>query len=321
MGACAATGPIVLRISVTDRCQLRCPYCMPPEGVPCGAHEDLLSYEEITALVAALHAARGVDAVRLTGGEPLLRRGIDTLIAQIVGLGIADVALTTNGLRLAELAPALKAAGLRRINISLDALTPAVYARLTGGGSVAAALAGIAAARQAGFAPIKLNTVALADANAEEWPALVDFALDQGCELRFIELMPIGPALSQHPRGFISAAAVRQGLASTHTLTALGRAPGSSAERFAVVDRSGRQGTIGFITSCSSPFCDACRRLRLTADGRLIGCLARNDGLPVRELLRRGDTAGVIRAAAEALIGKRHDDAFTQGRPMAAIGG
>ena len=316
------TTALALRISVTDRCQLRCNYCMPPEGVACGPRETILTYEEIAALTATLQAAYGLAKIRLTGGEPLLRPDVDRLVGMLTTLGVDDIAITTNGLQLAALAPALKAAGLRRVNVSLDALAPDRFRHLTGGGDVAAVLAGIAAAQAAGLTPVKLNTVVIRDVNDAEAGDLLAYALAHACELRFIELMPIGPGRDRFPDGFIAAHEIRERLQATgFTLRPLGRSPDSSADRYAVTDAHGREGTVGFIASCSAPFCAGCRRLRITADGRLIGCLAREGGISVREHLRNDDTAGLLGAVQTAMGGKRSDTRFEQDRSMSAIGG
>jgi len=313
---------LTLRISVTDRCQLRCGYCMPPEGVACGPRETILTYEEISVLVIALRTAYAINKVRLTGGEPLVRPDIDRLVGMLAGQGIDDLALTTNGLRLATLAPALKAAGLRRVNVSLDALAPDRFRELTGGGDVAAVLAGVAAAQAAGLSPVKLNMVVIRGVNDGDVGELLAYALTHDCELRYIELMPIGPGRDRFPDGFIAAHEIRDRLrASGFALRQLGRSPDSSSDGYAVTDAAGRVGTVGFIASCSAPFCAGCRRLRVTADGRLIGCLAREDGIPVREHLRRGDTEALLAAVQTAMGCKRTDTTFAQHRTMSAIGG
>lgn len=325
MNTCPSFGTLALRISVTDRCQLRCRYCMPEEKAggrrDGGRGKKILSYEEIVALVSHMNSLFGIDKIRLTGGEPLTRPGIERLVGMLSALGVGDVAMTTNGLALASCATALKQAGLSRVNVSLDALTPEKFFAITGGGDVRAALAGIDAARKAGLAPIKLNAVVVGGINnAEAVPLLAD-ALERNCELRFIELMPIGAGADIFANRFVSSATVRRKLEEQYTLTPLRREPASSARRYAVTAPDGTRGTVGFISSCSMPFCAGCRRLRLTADGRLIGCLARDGGISIREMLRSGDMRAMGAAVFTALEGKRHDANFTQNMAMASVGG
>ena len=310
-----------LRVSVTDRCQLRCRYCMPPEGVPLRGRDEILSYEEIVALVACFRDEFGLTKVRITGGEPLVRTGIERLVGMLADLDIPDLALTTNGLRLAEMAPALKRAGLHRVNVSLDSLSPDAFRRLTGGGELHTVLHGIAAAQDAGLIPLKLNTVVIRGFNEEETVDLVEFAIQRNCEVRFTELMPIGPGAKLFSEGFISSMDVRQKLSSHFTLHPLGAEIGTSARRYGVVNAEGKRGTVGFISSCSAPFCGECARLRLTADGRLIGCLARNGGIGVREMLRAGDRQSITDVVRRVLEGKTADRVFEQGMAMASIGG
>ena len=310
-----------LRVSVTDRCQLRCRYCMPPEGVPLCGKDEILSYEEIVALVACLQDEFGLTKVRITGGEPLVRLGIERLVGMLADLGIPDLALTTNGLRLAEMAPILKRAGLRRVNVSLDSLSPATFRRLTGNGELQAVLDGIDAALDAGLLPLKLNTVVIRGINENEVRDLVEFGLQRNCELRFIELMPIGPGTRLFSDGFVSSEAVRQRLSSHFTFYPLGMEPGASARRYGLVNAEGGRGVVGFISSCSAPFCSECSRLRVTADGRLIGCLARNGGISIRGLLRAGDRPAIADAVRHVLEGKTPDRIFEQEMVMASIGG
>lgn len=183
---------LALRVSVTDHCQLRCRYCMPAEVVPLCGRDEILSYEEIAALVACLQKGFGLSKVRITGGEPLVRPHIERLITMLADLGIPDLALTTNGLHLARMAPSLKRAGLSHVNVSVDSLSPAMFRYLTHGGDVRATLAGIATAWRHGLLPVKLNTVVIRSVNDSELSELVASAIRQHCEIRFIELMPIG---------------------------------------------------------------------------------------------------------------------------------
>jgi cyclic pyranopterin phosphate synthase len=294
---------------------------MPAEGVPLCGRDEILSYEEIAALVACLRDEFGLSKVRVTGGEPLVRPNVERLIGMLSDLGVTDIALTTNGVRLAEMAAALKGAGLHRVNVSLDSLSPDTFRRLTRGGDLRATLSGIAAAVTHGLRPLKLNTVVIRGVNDAELPDLVAFAFREHCEIRFIELMPIGPGAGLYPDGFMSSTAVREALSGYFALEPALPEYGSSARRYGVTDASGRRGTVGFISSCSEPFCAECARLRVTADGRLIGCLARNGGISVREMLRAGDTEAVCDAARAVLGAKRVDRLFAQGMAMASIGG
>lgn len=316
--------PVSLRISVTDRCGLSCCYCLPPGGVLRQPRSEILSFEEIARFVRFLGAEFGVSKVRLTGGEPLVRGGIAELVAMLAGEHTGDLSLTTNGQRLAAMAAPLKRAGLRRVNVSLDSLEARCYSAISGGGDVRAVLAGIDAALAAGLAPVKLNTVVLRGTNNVEAVDLARFALDRGCTIRFLELMPIGPARAFHAERFVPSAEVRARLAGAFELRELPREPGSSSREFLADDGAGRRGVIGFIASETEPFCSECRRLRLTSTGQVIGCLARGEGVGVREFL--GDDSdssrrGLVRAVAEVLDAKRVRAGFHTPRPMVAVGG
>jgi cyclic pyranopterin phosphate synthase len=335
--AAGQTSGIALRISVTDRCPMRCIYCMPPEGVPLVGHDDVLRFEEMAALVRAVRGRFGLAKVRLTGGEPLIRRGIVDLVARLAAEGPADLAMTTCGQRLADLAPALRQAGLRRVNVSLDSLDPGTYRALTRGGDLGEVLAGIGAARRARLDPVKLNMVVLRGVNDGEVVRVARWGLERGCEVRFLEVMPIDVASARHGEWFVPSAEVRSRVAAALDLVPLPRRPGTSAREYQARDAAGRAGPVGFISPCSDPFCGDCRRLRLTATGRLIGCLARTDGIDVRPWLKQLAAGGsreaevAIGAAIEQALGRkrRPDDegAGRAGRPfvgqacMARIGG
>lgn len=311
-----------LRVSVTDRCQLRCQYCMPPDGIETCERDEILAYEEISALVACLQAEFGLTKVRITGGEPLVRPHLDRLVSMLSDLGIHDIALTTNGLRLAEMAPILKRAGLRRVNVSLDSMNPGTFRHLTRGGELQAVLDGIAAAIDLGLTPVKLNTVVIRGVNDRELGRLLDFALENDCEIRFIELMPIGPGAILFADGFLSSQEVMTKLPSHLSFHRLPSQTGSSARRYQVCNENGnRLGTVGVISSCSAPFCGDCSRLRVTSDGWLIGCLAANGGMSIRNMLRNGDGAAVRAAVREVLNHKRTGTGFEQEKAMPFIGG
>ncbi len=314
---------LALRISVTDKCQLRCIYCLPPEGVELLPHDDVLRFEEIVRFARAMTGAYDAVKVRLTGGEPLIRRDVVELVRMLAEIGPADLALTTNGQRLAEMADGLKRAGLRRVNVSLDSLREDTYAQFTRNGELSRTLAGIDAAVAAGLMPVKLNTNVARGVNSDEVGDLVRFAMDRGCEIRFLEMMPIGPAAELSRQWFVPSAEVLAALAEDFTVESAPTSRGSAARNYTVTDADGRTGTIGVISSCSEPFCAECDRLRLTSAGELIGCLALGKGVDIRPLLRGGeaDEAKLQAAAATALGSKRDDLDFPTHRNMAGVGG
>jgi len=300
-------GDKVLRISVTDRCDLRCIYCMPESGVTLVPMSDMLSYEEI-AVVARAAMAAGVRRLRLTGGEPLARRGVTALVRLLAALGPDDLALTTNGLHLAEHAAELKASGLHRVTVSLDTLRPDRFEAITRRRGLDRILAGIAAARAAGLVPVKINTVVIRGLNDDEIPDFVRFAGREELELRFIELMPtsgLTPECKElgawRPALFVKGAEVRERIAAE--IGPLERIDGGGgvADMYLLGGRT----RIGFITPVSEPFCGGCGRLRLGPDGRLRICLFDRGGIDLRRLLREenagpADLERVIRAAFEA---------------------
>lgn len=294
-------GVKVLRISVTDRCDLRCVYCMPEAGVPLVPMSDMLSYEEVAAIARAALAA-GVRRFRLTGGEPLARRGVAELVRLLAALGPDDLALTTNGLRLAEAAAELKTAGLRRVTVSLDTLRPDRFEAITRRTGLERILAGLAAARAAGLTPLKVNTVIIRGVNDDEVPAFVEFARAGGLELRFIELMPtsgLTPECKElgawRPALFVKGEEVRARV--ERSFGPLERLPDDGG--VAEVWRLGDGTRLGFITPISEPFCRGCERLRLGPDGRLRLCLFDRGGIDLRKALRE-DRAGP--AELEALV-------------------
>ncbi|MCX5676006.1 MAG: GTP 3',8-cyclase MoaA [Planctomycetota bacterium] len=335
MQANAPAAALSLRISVTGRCQLRCRYCAPAGGDREPLRADALAFDEILAFVRILKRRYGLRKVHLTGGEPLLRPGIARLVRMLTEEGLADLALTTNGHRLAGMAGDLRRAGLRRINVSLDSLDPQTYRRLTCGGDVARAVAGIEAALLAGLEPVKLNMVVLRGINEHEVVDMVRWGLGRGCQVRLLELMPIGAARRDFAERFVPSAEVQEQLAAHLRLRPLPYEPGASSRNFLARDTSGRAGVIGFISPCSEAFCDHCRRLRLTADGRLLGCLAQPQGTDIRGLLAPGAAGQVedppwrethranalVRAVEEALSFKRSGRRFAEQRHMISIGG
>jgi cyclic pyranopterin phosphate synthase len=297
----------VLRISVTDRCDLRCIYCMPESGVTLVPMAEMLRYEEIAAAARAAMAA-GVRRLRLTGGEPLARRGVVTLVRLLAALGPDDLALTTNGLHLADRAAELKAAGLGRVTISLDTLRPDRFESIARRRGLDRILAGIAAARAAGLGPVKINTVVIRGINDDEVVDFVRFAEQERLELRFIELMPtsgLTPECKElgawRPALFVKGEEVRERIAAE--MGPLERIAGNDG--VADVFLLGGRTRLGFITPVSAPFCRGCGRLRLGPDGRLKICLFDRGGIDLRRLLREehagpADLERVFRAAFEA---------------------
>ena len=287
-----------LRISVTDRCNLRCTYCMPAE-VLFLPREELLSYEEITR-VAGVAAELGVRTIRLTGGEPLVRRNVADLVAMLVALpGIEEVSLTTNGLLLVEQAAALRAAGLRRLNVSLDALTEAAFERIARRRGLDRVLAGLAAAQASGFTAIRINAVSIRGLTEREIVPLAAFCREAGLHLRFIEFMPLDADGAWAAECVLSGAEVRMILArEVGPLEPVPVVdPGQPAVDWRWADGAG---LVGFIDPVTSPFCDRCDRLRLTADGRFRNCLFSTTEWDVRGVLRGGGSDSEI---AELLRG------------------
>ncbi|HDN81015.1 MAG TPA: GTP 3',8-cyclase MoaA [Chloroflexi bacterium] len=314
-----------IRISVTDRCNLRCVYCMPEEGVKLRKHEEILTFEEIETVVKAA-ASLGITKVRLTGGEPLVRKGIVELVRKIASVpGVEDLAMTTNGTLLAQYAQALKEAGLKRVNVSLDSLRPERFRRITRLGNLEDVLRGIEAARKVGLTPVKVNMVVIDGLNRDE---VVDFArltLEDEWHVRFIELMPIGPNVEVNHRGYVPMSEVRQEIEEALGSLIPARITGNGPARYYRL--KGAPGTIGFITPISEHFCYRCNRLRLTADGRLRPCLLSDYEIDLKGALRSG--AGVkeiARLMKEAVLLKpqRHhiaEEIFPVSRVMSEIGG
>jgi cyclic pyranopterin phosphate synthase len=276
-----------LRISVTDRCNLRCQYCMPEPDYAWLPRESILDFEEIGAVTDAF-VGLGVDRVRITGGEPLLRRDLPSLVKQLAGrTGIRDLALTTNGVLLEEHARALRDAGLHRLTVSLDTLQRDRFRALARFDELPAVLSGIDAARDAGFAALKLDTVVIRGRNEDELPALLDFARSRGAEIRFIEYMDVGGATQWTREGVFSRAEMLARLASVYgAIEPLPGRDSAPAERFRLSDGT----TFGIIASTTEPFCAACDRSRLTADGLWLLCLYARGGLDLRRPLREGAT-------------------------------
>ena len=275
-----------LRVSVTDRCNLRCTYCM-PEEVVFRPREDLLTYEEIARVVRVV-AGLGIRTIRLTGGEPLVRRDVRRLVRELVAIpGIGEVSLTTNGLLLAEQAEALRAAGLTRLNVSLDTLREDVFATIARRQGLDRVLAGLEAARRAGFAAnvIRINAVSIRGLTEGEIVPLAEFCRREGFHLRFIEFMPLDADEGWERPQVLSGAKVREILETAlgRLVPVVGTDPGQPAVDYAWADGGGR---VGFIDPVTQPFCDRCDRLRLTADGQFRNCLFSTVEWDVRSLLR-----------------------------------
>lgn len=276
-----------LRISVTDRCNLRCVYCMPPEGVKHVPHSEILTIEEIEALVRAA-AGVGIRKVRLTGGEPLVRKGLTTLVESLAAVdNIDDIAITTNGVLLEQLGPQLKEAGLKRVNISLDTLNPKRFREITRLGRLEDVKRGIETALRLDLHPVKINTVVVRGINDDEILDLARLALDYPLHIRYIELMPIGESDSWAENRFVGAgeisARIEGGLGK---LQPVNKPVGNGPAKYYRLP--GASGTVGFITAISNHFCSTCNRLRLTATGSLRPCLYSDRELDVKSPLRSG---------------------------------
>lgn len=290
-----------LRISVTDRCNLRCQYCVPKEGLSLIGHDDILRYEEILRVVM-IAVKMGIKKVRITGGEPLVRRGVIDFIATVNLIeGIEDISLTTNGILLEDAADRLFSAGVRRINISLDSLDPEKYNRITRGGDVHAVLRGIEKVYAAGFSPIKINIVAINGFNDDEVMKFAELTLDRPYQIRFIELMPLGFAGMENLGKFLSNDLIREKISAQYELEAVEGKRKRSDGPADMYQIKGGQGKIGFISPVSHQFCNVCNRLRLTADGHLRACLLLDDEIDLRGPLRQGcsnrDLENLLRSA------------------------
>ncbi|MBL8736710.1 MAG: GTP 3',8-cyclase MoaA [Planctomycetes bacterium] len=293
-----------LRLSVTDRCNLRCQYCMPEDDYVWLPKESVLRFEELVRLVDVF-VSLGVDKVRLTGGEPLLRADLPVLVKMLAArAAITDLAMTSNGVLLREHAAALRAAGLHRITVSLDTLDRETFRLLSRRDDLGRVLDGIAAAREAGFAELKLDTVVIAGVNDGELAALLDFARGHGAELRFIEYMDVGGATHWRPERVVSRATMLARItAAFGPVAALPRTDSAPADRFRLGDGT----TFGIISSVTQPFCSSCDRARLTADGMFYTCLYAPTGTDLRAPLRAGDDDEALRARLHAVWSARAD--------------
>lgn len=319
-----------LRVSVTDRCNLRCMYCMPKEGLSGIGHDDILRYEEIHRIIG-IAAGEGITKVRITGGEPLVRRGLTEFIASLRTMPeLTDVSLTTNGILLETYAERLFEAGIRRINISLDSLNAEKYAKITRGGDIRAVLQGIRKVRETGFSPIKINIVTIKGFNEDE---VLDFArltLDNPYQIRFIELMALGRAGIENNGRYLANSVIREHIGKLGTLQAVNGRGTKNDGPARIYRLAGGAGEIGFISPMSRHFCHSCNRLRLTADGQLRACLLSDDEVDLKGPLRRGGGNKEIRELIRETIARKpreHQESCDEShikkcvKEMPAIGG
>jgi len=294
-----------LRISVTDRCNFRCTYCMPLDHYEWINKKEILTFEEISRL-ARLAVELGVEKIRLTGGEPLVRQDLPSLVENLASIqGLKDLCLTTNGALLAERVNALKSAGLRRVNISVDTLDAEKFRSMTKRGDLDKVLEGIFAAKEAGLAPIKLNAVVERGVNEDDIIPLVEFARQHGFGMRFIEYMDVGNSNHWTSAKLVAKKDIIEKINAQYPLREVGRDQGSApAVDYEFIDGAG---DIGVIASVTEPFCGSCTRLRLTADGKLVTCLFSQQGQDVKALLRGGANDDELRAFLSSIWQKRSD--------------
>ncbi len=294
-----------LRISVTDRCNFRCTYCMPFDEYQWMDRHEVLSFEEIERL-ARIFLEFGIEKIRLTGGEPLVRKDLDQLIGRLSSLsGLHDITLTTNGALLAEQAARLRAAGLSRINVSVDTLRPDRFTALTKRGNLQDVLAGIFEAKKTGISPIKINAVIIKGTNDDEILDLVEFARTNSFEMRFIEYMDVGNANAWSLEKTVTKREILDVVNSRFPVREIGRANGSApAVDYEFLDGAGEIGIIGSVTE---PFCSSCTRARLTADGKLVTCLFSESGFDLKLLLRSGVSDDQLRERIAAIWSARSD--------------
>ncbi len=307
-----------LRISVTDRCDFRCVYCM-AEDMTFLPKREVLSFEEIERIAAAF-IDRGTTRIRLTGGEPLVRRDIMDLVRSLgsrIGHGLDELTITTNGSQLARHAEGLAAAGVRRINVSLDTLDSARFTAITRRGRLADVMAGIDAAQAAGLA-VKINMVAMADVNADEIEPMMAWAHGRGMGLTLIEGMPLGDVGMDRVQSHLPLRELHDQLARRYSLTRLEKRTGGPARYVHVAETDG---VLGFITPMSHNFCESCNRVRLTATGQLFMCLGQDDQVNLRDALRSGGAAGLDAAMDQAMLlkPKGHDFVLDRNRPQPAV--
>jgi cyclic pyranopterin phosphate synthase len=313
-----------LRISVTDRCNFRCTYCMPEEGMTWLPREEILTFEEIERLAALMVCRYGVESVRLTGGEPTVRARLPLLVEMLARLGI-DVAMTTNGATLRLLAADLRAAGLRRVNISLDTLDRARFVEMTRRDELHHVLDGIDAACEVGFDPVKLNVVVQRDVNDDEILDLATFGRERGVEVRFIEFMPLDASGGWTGGSVVGQDEIVARIASAYPLEQVPARGAAPADRWRYLD--GR-GTVGVIPSVTKPFCGDCDRVRLTADGQFRTCLFATEEFDLRRAIRAGESDDQLAVRIERAVGTKwaghrinQVDFVRPRRSMSQIGG
>jgi cyclic pyranopterin phosphate synthase len=290
-----------LRISVTDRCNFRCTYCMPEEGMQWIPRSEVLTFEEIERLARICVERFGFDGIRLTGGEPTMRAHIATLVEKLAQLGV-DLSMTTNGATLRHIAHDLRQAGLNRLNISLDTLDRAKFERMTRRDELDNVLAGIAAAQDAGFDPVKINALVERDVNDDEIVGLARFGREQGLEIRFIEFMPLDASDAWQRATVVGQDEIVAAIAAEWPLEQVPARGAAPADRWRYLDGAG---VVGVIPTVTKPFCGDCDRVRLTADGQFRTCLFANDEFDLRELLRNGASDADIQACIEAAVGTK----------------
>jgi len=294
-----------LRISVTDRCNFRCTYCMPLDEYEWIDKKEILTFEEITRL-ATLFVELGVEKIRLTGGEPLVRQNLDHLVAKLSVIdGLKDLCLTTNAALLADQIDSLKCAGLKRVNISIDSLDPERFKRMTKRGDLGKVLDGIFAAKAAGLAPIKLNAVVERGVNDDDIIPLVEFSREHGFAIRFIEYMDVGNSNNWTSAKLVSKKEIIDKIDARYPLREVGRDQGSAPSvDYEFVDG---KGDIGVIASVTEPFCSSCTRIRVTADGKIVTCLFSQLGHDVKTLLRGGASDDEVRSFLSSIWQNRTD--------------
>lgn len=308
-----------LRVSVTDHCNYRCGYCMPggaPENLP---HSEILRYEEVEEIVRA-GVKFGINKVRLTGGEPLVRRDVVRLVRMLRPIeGLDEITMTTNGALLPKFGRPLREAGLDRLNVSIDSLDPARFRLITGGGELADMLAGLDAARDAGFTGTKVNAVLMRGVNDDELPRFVDFAAERGLEVRFIEKMPLNHPVEESARMFVGLEEIAERLREMRPLEPLAAERGAPAQFRRRI--AGTRGAVAVIAPISRPFCGSCNRLRLSADGRLRACLMNEDFVDVKSIVRGGGGSGLVDAFGRAAALKPPRHSGRSSTLMSRIGG
>ena len=297
-----------LRLSVTDRCNFRCSYCMPHDEYEWTPKNEILSYEEMARL-AKIFVSLGVERIRLTGGEPLVRQDLEELVHMLRAIDtVQDLSLTTNGALLTlERARRLKRAGLDRVNVSLDSLQPERFSTMTRRGDLSATLKGIEAAKSAGLDPVKINAVIVRGVNEDEIDDLFEFARREGLQLRFIEYMDVGHAHGWSLERTFTQREILQRLSAHGPFRKQGRVEGRAPARNFMPTSEGEDGSFGVIASVSDPFCASCSRARLTADGKLVSCLFAHDSTDLRKLLRSGTDDDQLKAVIEKTWLRRSD--------------